>query len=153
MTEAGDFSGGCQCGAVRFHIDGPLGKASICHCRMCQKAFGSWGAALVSVPVDNFRWTRGAPSEFRSSSVVARGFCAACGTPLYMREDGDPNIELAIGSFDDPNRVGPLIEQSGVESRVAWFNYMHELPEEHTSDSRTPEEMQKLKSVQHPDHD
>jgi len=36
------FSGGCQYGAVRFHVAGPLGKAGIYHCRMCQKAFGSW---------------------------------------------------------------------------------------------------------------
>ncbi|MBN8931604.1 MAG: GFA family protein [Rhizobium pusense] len=35
MSETG-FSGGCQCGAVRFHA-GKLGRASICHCRMCQK--------------------------------------------------------------------------------------------------------------------
>ena len=31
-------TGGCQCGAVRFRIEGALGRASICHCRMCQKA-------------------------------------------------------------------------------------------------------------------
>jgi hypothetical protein len=35
-------SGGCQCGAVRFRVDGELGRASICHCRMCQKAFGAF---------------------------------------------------------------------------------------------------------------
>jgi hypothetical protein len=153
MVASGGFSGGCQCGAVRFHIDGFLGKASICHCRMCQKAFGSWGAALVSVPFDEFKWTRGAPSEFRSSAIVARGFCAACGTPLYMREDGDTNIEMAIGAFDHPDEVGPLVDQVGVESRLAWFDSMHKLPEKMTSDYNSPEEMLLLKSLQHPDHD
>jgi hypothetical protein len=34
------ITGGCQCGAVRYRIEGDLGRASICHCRMCQKAFG-----------------------------------------------------------------------------------------------------------------
>ncbi len=38
---AGDLTGGCQCGAVRFSV-GRLGRASVCHCRMCQKAFGSF---------------------------------------------------------------------------------------------------------------
>jgi hypothetical protein len=120
---------------------------------MCQKAFGSWGAALVSVPAAKFKWSRGVPAEFRSSAIVARGFCERCGTPLYMREDGDANIELAIGSFDDPNRVGPLLEQVGVESRVAWFDTMHGLPEARTTDYRTPSDMAKLKSLQHPDYD
>jgi hypothetical protein len=120
---------------------------------MCQKAFGSWGAALVSVAIQNFSWTRGAPSEFRSSTIVARGFCEKCGTPLYMREDGDPNIELSAGSFDQPNRIGPFTEQAGVESRVTWFNSLLLLPEETTEQTRSPEDMARLKSLQQPDHD
>jgi hypothetical protein len=147
------FSGGCQCGVVRFHVTGALGKAGICHCRMCQKAFGNWGAALVSVPIDNFGWTRGDPSEFRSSEIVARGFCKSCGTPLYMREDGDAHIELAIGAFDQPDWVGPPVSQVGVESRLPWFRDMHKLPESTTADDRTPEDLAKLKSLQHPDYD
>jgi hypothetical protein len=35
-------TGGCQCGAVRFRVEGALGDASVCHCRMCQKAFGAY---------------------------------------------------------------------------------------------------------------
>jgi hypothetical protein len=147
------LSGGCQCGSVRYRIDGELGKAGICHCRMCQKAFGNFGAALVSVPRSAMTWTRGRPSEFRSSEIVARGFCANCGTPLYMSEDGDSNIEMAIGSLDDPNAIHPMTEQSGVESRTSWFSAMHGLPEQKTTDYRTWEDMQKLKSLQHPDHD
>ena len=45
-------TGGCQCGAVRFRIKGKLGRPSICHCRMCQKQFGSFFGALVTVPSD-----------------------------------------------------------------------------------------------------
>ena len=97
------ITGGCQCGAIRYRIEGPLGKAGICHCRMCQKAFGSWGAALVSVPDGNLTWSRGEPGEFRSSAVVARGFCTDCGTPLYMKEDGYGLWEIAIGSLDKPS--------------------------------------------------
>ncbi len=43
------ITGGCQCGAVRYAISGELGRASICHCRMCQKAFGSFFGPLVGV--------------------------------------------------------------------------------------------------------
>ncbi len=146
-------SGGCQCGAVRYRIAGRFRKAGICHCRMCQKAFGSWGAALVSVNEQDVTWTRGRPAEFRSSAIVARGFCKDCGTPLYMKEDGDPTYEIAIGSLDDPNAIDPMTEQSGMESKVAWFDAMHDLPTQRTSDYRTPEDLKRLASLQHPDRD
>lgn len=146
------FTGGCQCGAVRYRIDGPLGRAGICHCRMCQKAFGSWGAALVSVPEARITWTRARPAEFRSSAVVARGFCSACGTPLHMKEDGDPTYEIAIGTLDDPEQAPPS-GQVGIESELSWFKSLAALPGHSTADDRTPEDLKKLKSLQHPDHD
>ena len=146
------FTGGCQCGAVRYRIDGALGRAGICHCRMCQKAFGSWGAALVSVPEAQLTWTRGSPSEFRSSPIVARGFCSACGTPLHMKEDGDPNYEIAIGSLDNPE-LAPPSKQVGIEAKLSWFMSLPDLPGHSTEDDRTPEDLAKLRSLQHPDHD
>ena len=146
------ISGGCQCGAVRYRIGGKFGRAAICHCRMCQKAFGSWGAALVTIPVANMAWTRGTPAEFRSSAIVARGFCKDCGTPLYMREDGHSVYDLAIGTLDDPN-VAPPTEQVGIESKLAWFDRLAALPAHRTQDERTPQDLKKLATRQHPDHD
>lgn len=147
------LSGGCQCGAVRYVIRGELEKAGICHCRMCQKAFGNFGAALVSVAAAHVEWTRGPAAVFRSSAIVERGFCSACGTPLFMREDGDAHYEIAIGSLDDPNAIGAMTEQSGIESKVAWFDAMATLPTQRTSDYRTADDLLRLKSLQHPDHD
>ena len=146
-------TGGCQCGRVRYRITSPLGKAGICHCRMCQKAFGNFGAALVSVDLAGFEWTRGKPAEFRSSAIVQRGFCPACGTPLYMREAGDSNIEMAIGTFDNPNAISAMTDQLGIESKVGWFDAMPALPAQTTADDRTPEDLARLASLQHPDHD
>ena len=51
------LTGGCQCGAVRFRCE-ELGRASICHCRMCQKAFGGHYGPLVTAK--GLVWTRGA---------------------------------------------------------------------------------------------
>jgi hypothetical protein len=147
------LSGGCQCGAVRFRAELPIGSAEFCHCRMCQKAFAAAGAALVAVPFQQFQWTRGSPAVFRSSAIVGRGFCRDCGTPLYMREDGDTNIELAAGAFDHPGAIGPFTAQIGVESRVPWFSSLHALPEGRTEDTREPADLVRLRSFQHPDHD
>ncbi len=69
------ITGGCQCGQVRYAISGPLFGAHICHCRMCQKAFGNFFAALAGVKKSDLRWTMGKPAYYRSSSIVRRGFC------------------------------------------------------------------------------
>ena len=146
------LTGGCQCGAVRYRFEGQRGDAGICHCRMCQKAFGSWGAPLVSLAAKGLTWTRGTPGEFRSSSIVARGFCRSCGTPLYMRDDDDPNYEMAIGTLDMPNEAPPT-HQVGIESELAWFKGLRDLPSKRTTDYNSPEQMKRYVSRQHPDHD
>jgi hypothetical protein len=145
-------TGGCQCGAVRYRVEGSLGRAGICHCRMCQKAFGSWGAPLVTVPIANITWTREKPAEFRSSPVVARGFCSRCGTPLYMLEDGFDYYDIAIGTLDNPEAAPPT-EQVGIESKLSWFDRLPSLPSHSTAEDRPAEELAKLKTRQHPDHD
>jgi hypothetical protein len=147
------MSGGCQCGAVRYQVANEIGDFGWCHCRMCQKAFGGPGAALLKVPRANLRWTRGKPSEFRSSAVVARGFCSGCGTPLYMVEDRDPHYELAAATLDQPARLPPVSHQNDPGSRLPWFDGYSALPSESTEETRTPEDLQHLRSLQHPDHD
>ena len=145
------YTGGCQCGAVRFHVEGALGDASVCHCRMCQKAFGSFYAPLVSVRGAKLTWTRGEPKKFRSSNAVLRGFCSECGTPLsFEAPDG---IGLAIGAFDDPTMVAPAI-QWGVEAKLPYVDEIPQLPGQETmADIGSAQYLTDLVSYQHPDHD
>lgn len=79
------YTGGCQCGAVRFRVDGAMGSASICHCRMCQKAFGNFYAPLVSVSDAKLEWTRNEPKRFRSSNHVQRAFVLSVARRLLTR--------------------------------------------------------------------
>ena len=72
---------------------------------------------------------------------------------MYLLEDGEPVIEVAAGTFDHAEKLGPLDHESGVESRVPWFSDLGHVPVQTTTDYRTPEDMVKLKSLQHPDHD
>jgi hypothetical protein len=144
-------SGGCQCGAVRFRVEGLLGDASVCHCRMCQKAFGNFYAPLVSVRDALLIWTRGAPKTFRSSNFVSRGFCAECGTPLtYEAPDG---IALAIGAFDHPDEIAPKL-QWGIEGKLPYVDTIASLSAHHTlADTNAAPFLKDLMSYQHPDHD
>ncbi|MBF9233443.1 GFA family protein [Microvirga alba] len=143
-------TGGCQCGAVRYRLMSEPTGASICHCRMCQKAFGNYFAPLAGVPLEDLIWTKAQPGIFKSSEAVERGFCRDCGTPLSFRYVESDRISVSIGSLDDPDRVRPET-QYGMESRLAVFETLHTLPE--TEDSATPEELAKMASRQHPDHD
>jgi len=152
MTENIVATGGCQCGAVRYAITTPLENPHICHCRMCQKAFGNYFAALVGTKKTGFRWTHGTPSFFRSSSIVNRGFCRDCGTPLSFAYDDSERIAVSIGSLDHPEAVTPA-NQFGTEARLPAFDILHTLPGTRTEDDIPAEMMAKLKSRQHPDRD
>jgi hypothetical protein len=147
MTEA-TRTGGCQCGAVRFRTRGELGRASICHCRMCQKAFGGFFGPLVTVPTERLEWMRGEPSYFQSSINIERGFCRNCGTPLTYRQ---PNgIELAIGAFDDRSDLMPRIQVNN-GSRISWVEQIFDQPKRAEVDDIARQEQ--IISFQHPDHD
>ncbi|MDP9589700.1 UNVERIFIED_ORG: hypothetical protein J2W19_002251 [Shinella zoogloeoides] len=144
-------TGGCQCGAVRFRVEGAPGDASVCHCRMCQKASGNFYLPLVSVRDAVLTWTRGAPKRFRSSNHGYRGFCADCGTPLtYEAPDG---VALTIAAFDDPAAITPRI-QWGIEAKLPYVDTIPELPGEDTmADQDAASFLADLVSYQHPDHD
>ena len=111
-----EYSGGCQCGAVRFHATELRDNPHVCFCRMCQKATGNLFADLVGIRHEHLTWTRGRPSEFNSSDQAARGFCKDCGTPLYYRSLNGPHVAMSIGSFDEPHLI-PIRFQSGLEGR------------------------------------
>jgi hypothetical protein len=145
------YTGGCQCGAIRFHVRGALKDSSICHCRMCQKAFGAYYAPLVSVRGGQLEWTRGERKKFRSSNYVERGFCGDCGTPLtYEAPDG---IAIAAGAFDDPAALPPVI-QFGTEGKIGFVDHLHELPARLTEeDAEAAPFVLEIVSYQHPDHD
>lgn len=145
------YTGGCQCGAVRFRVTGALKDSSICHCRMCQKAFGAYYAPLVSTRGAELEWTRGGAKHFHSSNFVARGFCDNCGTPLtYEAPDG---IAIAAGAFDDPAALPPVV-QYGVEGKLPFTDALHALPEHHTLDDiEAAPFLPDIISYQHPDHD
>lgn len=152
MNTSERLTGGCQCGAIRFAFDRDrLGRASICHCRMCQKAFANAFAPLVTVR-GGLTWTRGQPKYFRSSNKVQRGFCAECGTPLTYEPDG-LHPEIAIAALDGPSDVPPVI-QVGIESRIPWTNGLPALPTRSDAEqAKVAPFYQGIVSHQHPDHD
>jgi len=143
------LTGGCQCGAVRYALYGAPRSADICHCRMCQRALGNLFGAFAGVRLEDFAWTSGAPATYRSSSIVERGFCGQCGTPLSFRYLATDKISVTIGSLDQPERARPS-EQVGIESRVPWLEEALALPGKRTEEDPPPGGLANLRSFQAP---
>ena len=153
MTQT--WTGGCQCGAIRYRFTARPGGAHLCHCRMCQKAFGGFYAPLVGGPRDTFEITRGTLATFMSSDIAERGFCARCGTPLTFGYVGEGHgIAVSIGSLDDPQAFPP-VDQHGVEARLSWVNGLGHLPDRRTTEAESPQTAAAIAASnhQHPDHD
>ena len=149
------LTGGCQCGAVRYALYSAPNNAGICHCRMCQKAVGGPFKAWANVRVADFAFTRGRAATFRSSSAAERGFCARCGTPLSFAYLKRPDvIGVTIGSLDTPQAVA-LRQVDGIESRLANFQQaaLEGVPARNTGVGGSPEDLSRIVSYQHPDHD
>ncbi len=125
---AGDiWTGGCQCGAVRYEYAARADNPCLCHCRMCQKQFGNFFGSFAGSHTDNFRLTRGILALFESSDDAERGFCRDCGTPLTFKAKSRPRISVSIGSLDRHSEMKPEF-QYGMESCEAWLGGLTGLP-------------------------
>ena len=106
--------GGCHCGEVRYRIEGPLGRASACHCSRCRKVFSGASSAYAEIPPGSqFSWVSGI--DKLTEYVVAEGwtaaFCRICGSTLCGMSanqvhgvtlgsvDGDPGVQLEMHTF------------------------------------------------------
>jgi len=150
------FSGGCQCGAVRYRAATAPAEPHLCHCRMCQKAAGNYFMPLGGVMHEDFEITRGKVAWFHSSDVVRRGFCARCGTPLIYETIGGQHVAITLGSLDRPQDVPP-IAHSDAYARMPWFAALFSLSDEGAADE-TDGDGERYRQIrtsnhQHPDHD
>lgn len=141
------ITGGCQCGAVRYELSSVPRRASICHCRMCQRATGSYFAPLANVTLSEFAVVKGELAIYRSSPVAERGFCAACGSPLTFHYTEKDDISVTIGSLDEPDIAIPE-HQYGTESTSAHWLALANLPGETSEEAMLPEWLQKINESQ-----
>lgn len=127
---AGIFEGGCACGAVRYALKSAPLDCGWCHCRTCQLNSGSPAMVFASVPDGDFVVTKGADvvRRFSSSSFGYRRFCGACGTPLTMEVEHQPEmVDFSVATLDDPGAVAPGFHIFW-SSRISWFEPGDDLP-------------------------
>jgi len=94
-------SGGCLCGAVRYHIAGPLRPVVMCHCSQCRRQTGHVMAATAARRTDFQLLASSELKWYDSSPTARRGFCGRCGSTLFWEASGRDYISIAAGTLDD----------------------------------------------------
>lgn len=129
-------TGGCLCGAVRFHVKGKLKPIDACHCKQCRRWSGhvwaSTGSKLGDLTItkgeDQLAW-------YISSEFARRGFCKTCGSSLFWHADRAEkwkhNIAIGAGCMDEPTGLS-LTKHIFCAYKGDYYELADGLPQEDT---------------------
>jgi len=102
MGDRNGLTGRCECGAVRYRVDGPTSPVIACHCGQCRRIHGHYAAYcdarrddLTIDGADGLSW-------YDSSDFARRGFCRTCGSSLFWDRHGGEHVGVAAGTIDRP---------------------------------------------------
>jgi hypothetical protein len=110
--------GGCNCGGVRYELDGEPLRVGLCHCETCRKESGSAFAYFGVWPKDK-TVVRG---EVRRWAPTGRRFCPQCGSSVFGAKDGSDEIEFKLGTLDrPPTSLRPIYEVWTIR-REGWLD-------------------------------
>lgn len=106
------YTGGCACGAIRYEISAEPIFSNECQCRDCQRTSGTGHGSYLSFPSRKDVRLEGKASHWEmvadNGNVKTRGFCPACGSPVYMTFSYNPDVfTIHAASLDDPSRYQP----------------------------------------------
>ena len=80
MTQT--YSGGCQCGKVRYEVQLNIGEVLACNCSRC----GRLGSLLAFAPATQFKLLSGESDltkfEFNKHTILHQ-FCSTCGIQSF----------------------------------------------------------------------
>jgi hypothetical protein len=106
------YTGGCECGAVRYVVSDEPSMVFACHCTICQTQSGSAFGMGMRMPASSFRLTKGTLKTFQrvaeSGQVFTNSFCPDCGTRIHHQPSRFPGvISLKPGTLDDTSWLSP----------------------------------------------
>ncbi|MGF1479073.1 MAG: GFA family protein [Cyanophyceae cyanobacterium] len=121
------YTGGCLCGKIHYRINGEPLRTMLCHCRTCRRQAGGPASAFAIFLRQGVEVIRGEPRSFQSSPHGTRHFCGNCGSLLFFQEQDSLEIDIFLGSLDEPEKLPPLAYQTWITRRLSWFPKMPEL--------------------------
>ena len=112
MTSIDARQGGCQCGQIRYRINGEAYMLYACHCSDCQKQSASaFGMSLI-VDTEQIELLQGQDrlrhwETFGDDGTLKRcAFCADCGSRLFHAGEG--RVSVKAGSLDVTGDLNPV---------------------------------------------
>ncbi len=107
------YTGGCQCGAVRYEITAEPLTLYACHCTDCQKQSASAFGMTFRIKDESLEITKGTTREWHtvadSGNEKVAHFCGDCGTRLYNAPARHPGaLSIKAGTLDDTSWLKPV---------------------------------------------
>ncbi len=97
------YSGGCQCGAVRYDVTVDLDHTITCNCSRC----GKLGSVLAFAPAQAFTLASGEDvlTDYQfNKKVIHHLFCSVCGIESFARgknpKDGTDMVAINARCLD-----------------------------------------------------
>ena len=97
------YTGGCQCGAVRYEVSADIGEVISCNCSRCRRV----GHLLAFAPASDFKLLSGggATTEYLfNKHAIHHLFCSTCGIQSFARAkrpDGAETVAINVRCLDD----------------------------------------------------
>lgn len=124
--------GSCNCGGVRFVVEGKALGAWNCHCLRCRKARSAAHASNLFVTADKLRFVSGADriGSYKVPEALrfTQSFCRVCGSKTPHLDPSRDRAGIPMGSFDDPPPCKPMAHIF-VGSKAPWFEISDTLPQ------------------------
>ncbi|OED36405.1 aldehyde-activating protein [Chromatiales bacterium (ex Bugula neritina AB1)] len=125
-------TGGCLCGAIRYHLNAEPVTVAACHCKNCQKQTGTAYSIVAGVPTDSLVIESGEPKSYTvpgtSGMNTERKFCGDCGSPLYTDAKAiEGLLWLKGGTLDDTSTL-EVNAEIWCDSKAGWASLDDSLP-------------------------
>lgn len=114
--------GECNCGAVRFEVEGEPRGIYVCHCSICRRATGAHGIAVLVVPKTSLRWLQGQEQMAQWSKPGAdwhTWFCRVCGSRVPGENDAH-TLFVPAGCLTEGGEALRVRHHLFIGSKAAW---------------------------------
>lgn len=128
MTET--YSGGCQCGFVKYQVLGDIGRLVICHCTECQRQSASAFGMSLNIDATCFYVISGSLKTFQVFSDSGRRktcpFCRRCGTRIY-HDSANGFLSIKAGTLNEVSELTPSAHY-WTSRKLPWVDLQNDVP-------------------------